>query len=92
LVIWGVFIAWNALFVWLAWRMKGRVLLVAGAFMLTAFALIYAKIASQTSAAGYDHSADMAAGLVIYVAFAVLLLPLLLSAIVYPAARFLRRG
>jgi UPF0716 family protein affecting phage T7 exclusion len=91
LAIWGGYVAWNALFVWLAWRMKTRVLLVAGIAMLLAFGLVYGNIADQMSGADYHRSADMAAGLLVYAAGAVLLLPLVLSAIVYPVARFLRR-
>lgn len=88
--IWGGYIVWVCLFGWLAWRRKGRVLLGAGALMLIAFGLVYRAVTNKMAAADYHHSADMAAGLVIYVAAGVLLLPLVVSVVIYPLARFLR--
>ncbi|MYL98884.1 hypothetical protein GR702_14045 [Novosphingobium sp. FGD1] len=86
----GAYIGWVSLFGWLAWQRKGRVLLGAGAIMLIAFGWVYRAVTNEMAAADYHHSSDMAAGLVIYFAAGVLLLPVVVSAVIYPFARFLR--
>lgn len=88
LLFWGGYAAWLALFWWIAWRGKVRLLLGLGSVMLLSFAGSYAGVQSRTAAETFSPSASMAYGLLMMFAAAVLIGPLVVAAVAYPIGRY----
>ena len=90
-LFWGPNAAWLALFIWIAWTGRGRLLLMLGAAMLLGFAVFYVLIERAMALPDRNRSTDMAYGMLILLAAEVLLLPLVLAAIIYPIGRLWAR-
>ncbi|KQM89871.1 hypothetical protein ASE90_09785 [Sphingomonas sp. Leaf67] len=90
-LFWASYAAWLALFIWLAWTGKVRLLLLLGAVMLLGFVITCATMQTEIAEPNRNHSGDMGYGLIALFAAAVLLVPLGLAAITYPVGRLWSR-
>lgn len=91
LLFWGPYVVRLALFAWIAWTGRGRLLLILGAAMLLGFAVFYALVERAVALPDHDRSGDMAYGILILFAAEALLVPLILAAIIYPIGRLWAR-